>query len=462
MKLITNRWVLLTVISAIITFFGVKVLDFATLDAGTQALIYIGVTLLIVIINLFRLQLLYDRPFSPNPFHYIPTTAALARFVITISLSVSFFSGLYSYWPALIYLTYFYFMTSTYDLPAYHKHFFRGFRVVADLILAALIFCYNGGLRNPTWIMFLVPITTMARHYVSWKPYCTTLSAILFVTLVSIFSNSPYITTIDISPILGNMGSNFSSYVSTPSAMTNWENFKLLLIANIMMILTTLIFLAETKNRLRNVFTFAGNFFEFVLKNSKKITANMLNYLCVSLNVEAIIVIVDKPDKPNEIQFTFQNRNEAGDHNSRCSYKSINEMDPNQEKAFIEWWAKAMEFIKQQQAYYKKQGPVRRWFLKDNTSTLDSGDIPQLYSHTAPALFSEFSSIFLKPDSEMMKIRTIANLYKKMDLVSIVPFKVGNSNFIILNDLPTKFRIVPRPFWDDGIQKIHMTKFILD
>lgn len=461
MKL-ANRWLLLTGISAVLTFLGLTVADFTKLAPGWQATVYIGITLLIVIVNLVRLHHFHERSFSINPFHYIPTTAALARFLITLSLAVSFFSDVYPYWPALVYLTYFYFMASTYDLPEYHKHFLRGSRVVADLVLAAIVFCSNGGLRNPTWIMFLVPITTMSRHYVSWKPLCTTLSSILFISIVSIYSNPSSMATVDVMPILRNLGPQFSAYLKEPTALTNWENFKLLFVANFVMILATLIFHAETKNRLRTVFNFAARFFDYVMQKNKNVTSDMLNYLCVSLNVEAIVVVITNGNQPSELQYTFQNRNESTDYNARCSHKRINEMGAAQDRAFTEWWAKVTTYIQKQQEHYRKQNAFVRWLFKDNRATLEAGEIQQLHSYAASSLLAEFKSIFLKPDDHMMKTRANANLYKTMELVSIVPFTIGNSHFIILNDLPTKFRIVPRPFWDDGVQKIRMAKYILE
>jgi hypothetical protein len=432
-RILHDRWFIITSLSVVLSFLGIEVLDFDNLFPIHKFLIFISTIFFIVFINLFRLYQQYERPFTLNPFHHIPTTAALARLLIAISLSVSFFSTSYSYIPAILYLVYFYFITSTYDLPVYHKNIYRGTRLIIDLVMAFIIFSSYGGIRNPGWMLFLVPITTMARHYSVKNSIITTSTSIAIIILISIFPFSSTIERVIIIDIIANIGPNFNGYVNNYDNLLNWNNFKLLSLINFVFILTTLIFLSETKNRMKAIFDFSGRFFEYINKHNNSVNEDLLNYLCVSLNVESIIVYKSMGKERGFLYYTFQNRNERDDYNRRCSFGTLR-LSSKQEHSIQNWWGK----------------------------TIKGAEIEQIKYSTDNSSLVELKTILFDDLSEIKKTRKTASLYPDFHIISIVPFIINQSHFLIINDLPTKFRIVPRTFWEDGMQKIKLAKYILE
>ena len=453
-----NRFLLLTFALAVISVLGFSVADFSRFSPAGKATSYFLGVCTVIGFNFLRLHHIRDREMSWNLYHHIPTTTGLVRALVAFGLTITFFSNTFPYWPALIYLGYFYFIASTYDTAEYHQHFYRGVRTIADWLFAALFFLSFGGLRNYTWFLFLVPITTISRYYVSWKLVLTTAASILFVTLFSLFGDRNSLAVVDFAIVTNNIGEHFSGYLQSADAITNWQSFKMLLVADLTMLVASLIFYAETKNRTKGIFDFATRFFAFIRRSGKEVSKELINFLCIELNLEGLIVLTKAKDRPLKIQASFQNHVKSDNYNSRCCYKA-DEIDGDSEKKIDKWWKGVMDYFDSEEAAYQRRGTFMRWVLQDNKSSLEKGEVHQLLPSTASSYINEFDSSLLPLVTD---VRARANLYDEMKTVSLIPITIADLRFLMVNNLPTKFRIVPRPFWEDGIQKIRMVKFIME
>jgi hypothetical protein len=53
-------------------------------------------------------------------------------------------------------------------------------------------------------------------------------------------------------------------------------------------------------------------------------------------------------------------------------------------------------------------------------------------------------------------------LYKDFVVVSLIVMRIRGWRLFFVNNLPHNYRVVPRTFWSDGIEKVQVAKFLLD
>lgn len=424
-----NRWFPLSLISAGIGVLGLKGVDLLNLSTDLQAWIYYGIIVLTVFGNIVRIHIKYDIPTKKNPLHYFPTLAAIGRLVIALMLGVLFFSKLFPSWPSWTYMIYFFIVTSSYDTPGYHKQFFRDLRLVVDTLMALISFLTLGGVKNPIWLMFLIPVMTISRHYPDKKAIYFTLSCVLMLIAATIALRLPHFSLVDVSHLWNIWGVGLPDYLAgSDKAIHNWDNFKKLTIACITIILPVGIFLSETKNRLKKVSTFTVNYFNYLRSRGKSLTPDLLNYLCIQLNVEAVVGVVKGSDGSYSVLASFQNHNEVDNYSQRCCSAKIDALPRPDLERFMVWWSEIIE-------------------------------AKQFTSSDASAVITGFQEIFLSRDTPLSRARATAKLYKKFEIIALIPIKIIDSYLIFVNSLPTKYRVVPRPFWSDTVDKIRTVHY---
>ena len=60
------------------------------------------------------------------------------------------------------------------------------------------------------------------------------------------------------------------------------------------------------------------------------------------------------------------------------------------------------------------------------------------------------------------KARERAGIYRRFTLVCAVIMAIPGWRLVFINNLPSNYRIVPRVFWDDGIERLQIAQFLLE
>ncbi|MBS4035857.1 MAG: hypothetical protein KGZ85_15440 [Ignavibacterium sp.] len=461
-EIITNRWVLITLIASVTTVFGWRVLDFLNLANYLQAIIYLSILISILFINFVRISKESESIFRLNPFNHIPTTAAFFRVVIAFSFAITFFSKVYRIEFALVYLLYIYILSSTYDLPEYHRHDFRTIRIIIDLILASVAFAIFGGLNNPTWFMFLIPLMTTARHYSSWESIVTFLYSTCFVTLTSLFIKLHDLSpNVDIIPLINALGADFIFYLDDPGNKLNWQLFKQLLIVYVIFIMSVAIFKAEWHNRYGKIYEFVKRLSDMLKKNNRSIDEDFLKFMCLELNSEAVLFISNESNQ-TKYHCSFQTRS-----NDIKNYmvEKTGLLDSGTFQQFEEWWLGIENRLIETRRNYENLGNIMKWLKLDLMGLNNSEAVNQLDKDKCPSCIYQFEKIFFSEKAgvfTLLEDRNKARMYNKFEIISLIPIRFGSLFIVFINNFPTRFKIVPRKFWDDGLQKVRMVKYLLE
>jgi len=437
-----KRWWIANVFLFFLGIGGWKYFDYPSLSNYLQFIIYNLFLILILIVNLFRIHNIKDTNISFNPYRHIPTTSSIFRTLTVFGLSFTLLTNVYSQIPVMSYLLYYYIIASTYDQVKYHDHFYRGVRIIFDIIFASVSFLLIGGIRNPAWLMFLIPITTVARHYKSWKPILTTTSCIIIVLVITLTFDIQHLLNVNLYELSINFGNDFNKYLTSSIAhYANWQSMKQLIIVILFFLVTTFIFQAETKSRIKKIFEFNTSLYDYISKKGKLITLELINKLCFEVNVESIIVIEN-----NTLKYSFQTHTSGESYNERCIHGELI-LENNIDCKFKKWFEDISKYYSREHDEYKKKNKFVRWWLSDSKSYLDGNEeINQIVCNEAKHFINQFHDIFFNEIKALTSYRKQAELLQHDEIVAVVPIKINNAYILFINNLPTKFRIVQRVF----------------
>jgi len=256
-----------------------------------------------------------------HPMSIVPTYAALAR-VITAHLLVIPLAGdvyeHYRYLP-ITYLLYTALLCSLFDLPFYHTHRSRKLRISVDLAMAVACFIVYRGLINISWLMFLIPLCTLARYYRRRTALATTAACWIFVVLWTVLGD-PHRYGSFIGEALNHLAvwkdqaNTFSQLVSTGGNAEVWSMLKELGAIGAVFFLVWMIYYEEGKVRFGSIFRF-GHMLDMSIRNTisaskevvndqhrplvELINAQTLDFLAIETNVEAVIAVSDGQESPS-------------------------------------------------------------------------------------------------------------------------------------------------------------------
>ncbi|MBS1494622.1 MAG: hypothetical protein JST55_14000 [Bacteroidetes bacterium] len=444
--------------------------SFTGIDRSYQVMIYYASIICVLFLQYTNINK-SKKIKSPwyNFYKYCPTTSALFRTLFTLCLSTVFFTTVYPPYPTILYFIYFVFIVTTYDRISYHKYSWRRVRILVDLALAIVIFTYYGGIKNPNWLLFLIPISTVARRYLSFKTIIITSISILSIILISTLpvfeaiSNFYHLIRIENIQVVNidelKNASNFNKYLEARDGFANWQAFKQLIIVSIFFIVVAVIFQAETKIRIKRIFDFTAELFDDLIDSKKTINYDIIRKLCREINSEALFVF-EKNDENYLLSMGFQTHALEGNKQKILCDKQLLTKD---DYTHIEdWFKEVQDLFKSKREGYDNLSLFTKWYREDNKYFLKhfEEEVNEIRLEDDEDLITKFVDYFFN-NGIVASTRKRANLLQKKDIVVLVPIRINDSYIVFINNLPSKFKIVQRVFWEDGIQKVRMIKYLM-
>ena len=458
-KILQSRWSPLAIITFLLIYGSIYYNYIAKTDKMILLISYSSILILSIVFNFVRITFSFKRKFKAGIFNNIPTTAAFVRLIISSLLSISFFSLKYSAFPAFIYLSYMVVIITTYDRYEYHQKSYRSARFIIDYVLAIMIFYWLDGISNVGWIAFLLPLCNMARHHDPPKTIYSILVTIIIIIFISvlkidnifILQNEHFasVSTVNLKELFLNFGKNFDQYINyknNPSHYANWLNFKALCLSLFIIIMVPSIFLIETKKRLNKVFTFTADFSNRII-NFKKDPSFLCDYLIEKLNAEIIIICTN-----NSIHFSTQNTNK----NKRIIKKTYEPI-----RSWVTKWQENRITNHNQVNNQLRNKLSKKLNCLFSYVEIDNIQISDNYRQESN-LLNELHTILAKNYIEIINDRNSGKLYDDFRIASCVPFCLDNTSLmLVINNFPTKYMIVPRPFFEDDLRKISAVQNLL-
>ena len=63
---------------------------------------------------------------------------------------------------------------------------------------------------------------------------------------------------------------------------------------------------------------------------------------------------------------------------------------------------------------------------------------------------------------KLRRERSYAALYTDLHIATVAVMRVRGWWLFFINNFPSSYRLVPRVFWNDGLEKLQVAKFLLD
>ena len=442
--------------------------------------VYILILIIIVVTNIFRIDDMNKRPWYWRLRRYIPTFASISRAAITIILIIPLSGSYYKPHFPFVYLLYFGILCSTFGSPYYNTRHWRWVRIIADFLFAGIIFFIYDGFKNIGWIAFLIPIATLGRYYKSKYSFVLGVITMIYIFIVSTLAFSPEIYIFikncigyGISYLFNNIDllkQTFQEYLNyNPNRLIYWATLKNIALSWTIIIFIIILYYEETKNRIQSIFNF-GRYLNIIWKNTgREINIALLNFLCYEINCECVFYL-NTANK--QLKASFQTKND--------NFETIDEMLP--EKIFKKMKNLIIKHLDEKQTKHRPESIMEtvRHFERYKRESVSESTIPDIFlpcktenitlndfsmwAYEIPEgeqFFKHFNEIFFY--EKAIESRKKAALYKEFTISSLVALKVGTDRyFFFINNFSYDYRVAPRPFWNDGLEKIYFVKTCLE
>ena len=462
---------------AVLLYFSTS---FPKLDSTYRSLLYAAVFFVIAISNFLRIHFTYNRGLDWRLTYYIPTAAASFRTLICFAFIFIAGSNYYNQTLPVVYLLYYSLLCTYFDHIEYHTWYFRGIRFLLDVVFGFWIYWKFGRLNNIGWLAFLVPIMVLARYYDIWKVYVLFFLIFTTITLDAILNN-----LISFSLING-FFVNFHAYLQEGSNNIYWSNSKRLFEIVFILLLIIGIFHAETKLRFTEIFDFGRELAYWIKSKGRKISIELLNYICYSVNVECLVGVKINQDRDSEkILYSFQTH-------SYPLNSGIANFNIAQNKQFRSWSeSKVFNNVHKDESLKKFHKRFDK-YLNPEKSKNPNRILPQLFkeldvpfnpdndkiwefnTRTDENIISQFQSIFFTKDciittnsgdkSDTLELLIKSKMYENHKVINLVVIELNEWRLYFVNNFPTNYRVVPRRFWNYSIEKIYtfLNMFLLE
>lgn len=431
-------------------------------------LIFLGITLF----NFIRIHLTSKRELQLKLSYYIPTAAAAFRALICLIFTFMVGSNVYPITLPIFYLCYYILLCTFFDNSEYHSWHARSLRTALDFIFAISMFYTYSGSNNVSWLSFLIPIMVLARYYEIWEAYAASILASIFMIIISLLNNHISFNFLSI------LDNNFYTSIQFEPMKTYWQSIKTISVASFIFLLVVGIYHAETRLRFTYIFDLGRNLSYWIRAKGRKITIELLNYLCYSINSEAIIAVkISDSQSGATVLYSFQGH--SFPFKSGSAYFEVELM-----KKYLSWreenlkensnLAKSWKNYKKRFSrnydpqYSKYRDSILPKLINDLEIDFHSTDfnIWEFHTRQDEASLQDFKDIFINneitintPHNDHIKatnIRDKSKMYSSFNFVTLVAADINEWTVYFVNNFPTNFRLVPRKFWDYGLEKIQL------
>jgi hypothetical protein len=413
--------------------------------------------------------------FEFNLFNTIPTAASVFRAVTCLLLSIPIVVANYSIWLSYAYLGYYLLISAFYDHAEYHKEMWRRIRTFFDFIFAVLIFMFFDKLKIVSWLPFLIPISVISRYNNPRIAYLSGIGSIIFISLFPFLAESK-------SLILPAGLEMFNPFEVIKANRNIWSNFESIFVADMIILLAVAIYHTETKGRIMRVFDF-GRYLEYYKQQfGTKIDRKLLNLLCCYLNAEAVIAIQNNLNGNPKIVFSFQSHSHTEpflSHEGQLSaefiaaYKTeiVDKLLDNSEicescmppnRALWKYYFERL--LRKDKKKNTANTPYYVWKSLKIKDIKGDMNFLEFYAPRDNSTIQAFQDLFFSK-SPMFRVenhqgnclvtfRDAAQMYPYFEIVSFIISNIKNWTVFVVNNFPNDFRIVPRRFQEDGLEKI--------
>ena len=436
-------------------------------------------------------------PISLNPIKLVPTYAAFIRSLICLVLIIPLGSPFYSRWLPFVYLIFYAIISFTYNFPVYHFDTPRKIRIFFDLAFAVSFASVYDPIKNPSWLAFLLPIAVSGRYYRPKWSFIISFTSFIYIFVLTITPQfSEYLE------FFKNMiGASFSwkeiiyqkevvsfgKYIQFTDISQLWQQTKYLIVIGCIFFIIPMFYFDETRNRLGSIFQF-GRYLDSVLSASKKqITPELLEFLCFYVNSESVIAVQDTnksfnsentdensidQDSPPKIITTFQTHGNfyvtdqlelTGNLLNNFENMVLNKLEDTRETNEPRIYKNTISYLRSK--VFDKKDPLTiesfRW-QRVNTSDISIEDFGfwEYVSFVGgdDHIIKSIQEFFFEGDIKLMDLREKASMYENFEIVTIVVIQIRGWKLFFINNFPHGYRVVPRVFWNDGLEKIQLIK----
>jgi hypothetical protein len=380
-----------------------------------------------------------------------------------------------------------------------------------------------GGLQNISWLVFLVPITTLGRYYSSRASFSVAAGSWLFIILAATGSDLLGYWSFGCRSIEFGLnggvidGISFMGYLNQYGMLGHWDVLKQCVVIGAVFFVVVMIYAEETRDRLGSIFRFGHMLYMAVREKpaspaggSKcgaaiggslaecgvELDERLLNFLCVETNVEAVIAVqedrTDRRDVPPVISAVFQTHGMRTERfaetpwvhteSLRAYYDFTEDLDRRENR--IAYCSPTFHTTMQslQRSLHRLRSANQESIVLGELKFTDDGMVQTGYGHSDFWVFGHpsdqnwlrrFREVFFQSrrgeaadrddvPARLLNCRERAHLYKDFVVVSLIVMRIRGWRLFFVNNLPHNYRVVPRTFWSDGIEKVQVAKFLLD